>query len=110
MVDSLGHRDLFRSHIAERADHPVVGGAARRDLGPQERGQAEIDEPHPSTRVHQHVLRLDVAVDYPGLMGVLQGLGDLRHEVEGIALGERTLFPSRRCRKLAPSTYSITRQ
>ena len=62
-------------------------------LGAQERGQAEIDKPHPSTRVHEHVLRLDVPVDYPSLVGVLKSLGDLRHEVEGIALGERTFFP-----------------
>ena len=48
VVDGLGHRDLFGSHVAERADHPVVIRAARRRRGAEERGQAEIHEPHPS--------------------------------------------------------------
>ena len=66
-------------------------GRRDRASGSEERGQAEIHEPHPPARVHQHVLGLDVPVDDPGLVGVLEGLGDLRHEVEGIALGDRAL-------------------
>ena len=61
-------------------------------LGAEERGQAEIHEPHPAARVDQHVLGLDVAVDDPGLVGVLERLGDLWHEVEDVALGDRTVF------------------
>ena len=91
MVDGLGHRDLFGGHVAERSDHPSVIRSAHDRPGAEERGQAEIHQPHPSARVDQHVLGLDVPVDDPGVVGMLEGLGDLRHEVEGIALGDRAV-------------------
>ena len=63
----------------------------RADVGAEERGQAEVDEPHTAESVDQDVFRLDVAVDDAGFMCVLQRLGDLRHEFERVALGDRPI-------------------
>ena len=41
----------------------------------EEPGQAEVEDLHAAVAVEQDVARLDVAVDQPGLVGVLQARG-----------------------------------
>ena len=50
--------------------------------------QAEVGDLHPALLVEQDVLRLDVAVDDAVVVGVLQGLADLRHDGQGLARRE----------------------
>ena len=48
-------------------------------MGRSEQRDAEIAEQHLPACSHQHILRLDIAVDHLVVMGVLQGGSDLLH-------------------------------
>ena len=77
-------------HVFQRADHGAelrgerfVGEPARGGLG-----HAEVDDLRDGPAVddrHQDVGRLEVAVDEPLLMGVLDGLADRGEELEALA-------------------------
>ena len=97
------HLGLLGAHVFERADHRAELGEHRLFGQPlvDRLGDAEVDHLGHGLAVverHQHVRRLDVAVDDPLLMGVLDRLADgdeqlqplLRREVIAVAvLGDR---------------------
>ena len=63
---------LLGGHVGRGAR--ALGGRA--DQG----GDAEVGDLHPPVAVHEDVLRLDVAVDHPVVVGELERLADLRHD------------------------------
>ena len=65
---------LLRTHVTQRADEVAADGQAEVGLAAR---QAEVRDPQMTTRVHQQIGRLDVAVDNALIVGVLQGLGSL---------------------------------
>ena len=84
---------LFRAHVGRRADHVLEAGEERllRQLLPQRLGHAEIN--HLGHRLavmqrHQHVARLDVAVNDALLMRVLHRLADLHEKLQPLARGK----------------------
>ncbi len=86
--------DLLRRHVVGRAH----GGGERSPGEPARRGEdrdAEVEQLHLALRRHQHVLRLDVAVEHPLGVEVGQGGADLAGEVEGLLGGERVLAEQR---------------
>ena len=50
---------------------------------PHQLRDAEVGDLDPALLVEQHVLRLDVAMDHAVVVGVLQGVADLRHDGQG---------------------------
>ena len=48
----------------------------------QEFGQAEVGDLHPPLLIDQDVLGLDVPMNDPFVMGELQRVADLRHDLE----------------------------
>ena len=67
-------RRLLGAHVAQRAQQVAGRRQARIAL---EAGQAEVGDPQVPQGVDHQVRRLDVAVQHPLLMGVLQRLGGL---------------------------------
>ena len=47
-------------------------------------GQPEVGDLHPAPLVDEDVLRLDVAMDDPLVVGELQGIANLRHDGQGL--------------------------
>jgi hypothetical protein len=87
------HRRLFRAHVLERADH----GAVLREEGPCRQrlldglGHAEIDYlgyPLAVVESDHDIGRLDVAVNDPLLMGVLDRLADRHEQLQPLARGQ----------------------
>jgi hypothetical protein len=78
--------DLLRRHVVRRADEVALGGEAGRvDL---ER-DPEVREARLSGRVDEDVRGLDVAVDDPAPVRLVEGEGDLADDRERLGLGER---------------------
>ena len=94
----LGRRlKLLRGHVVRRAHHllgggqRVVGARSAKDFG-----ESEIRDLHTPLAVDQDVLRLDIAMHNPFIMGVLKGIADLRHNRQHLArrqLGVRQQLP-----------------
>ena len=83
-------------------------GAGEREilgLAAHQLRQAEVGDLHPALLVEQDVFGLDVAVDHAVVVGVLQGLADLRHDGQG--LFGASLPASSSCRRVRPSTNSM---
>ena len=83
---------LLRRHVQRRAHELREAGEQRllRQLLPQCLGHAEVDHLHHRRRVvhrHQHVGRLDVAVDDPLLVRVLDGVADLDEQLQPLRAG-----------------------
>ena len=74
-------------------------------LAADQLGQAEVGDLHPALLVQQDVLRLDVAVDDAVVVGVLEGLADLRHDGQGLLGASLPASSSRR--RFTPSTNSM---
>src|SRR5262249_39104240 len=72
-------------------------------------GQPEFQDLAPAIARHRQVLGLDVAVDQPALVGVLQPQGRPADALGGLAGAEWSCFSTSRDR-LMPSTYSTTRK
>ncbi len=89
MVDDrpLRHR-LLGAHVSQRPDH--VAGHRQAGFGLHPR-QAEVGDPEVAPGVDQQVGRLDVAVDDPQRMRVIQRLGRLHAQVgHGAEIGAAT--------------------
>ena len=87
------HLRLLRTHVSRRADELVQLRVNRRVRQPAFRrlGDAEIDHlrhRHAVVQRHEDVRRLDVAVDDPLLVRVLDGLADLDEQIEPFLGGE----------------------
>ncbi len=80
-------QDLGRE-VAGRAQQPAGLGQPR-VLGHP--GQPEVDQ-HRRASLHQHVGRLDVAVQHPDGVHRLEGLGQCVGEVEQVGPGDRALL------------------
>src|SRR5262249_40949702 len=52
-------------------------------------GQAEVGDRHAPLPVQEDVLRLDVAVDHALVVRVLQGVADLRYDLQRLSRGQR---------------------
>ncbi len=78
----------LRREVAGRAQQPAGLGQAR-VLGHP--GEAEVDQ-HRRAPLHQHVGRLDVAVQHPDGVHRLQCLGQRVREVEQVGPGDRALL------------------
>ena len=89
LVDALAGRLLGR-HVGERADH--VAGAGQRLVAGQV-GDAEVGQLGRHVRLvgHDHVLRLDVAVDHAALVGVAERLGEREADAQDVAVAERAV-------------------
>ena len=93
---SLG---LLRAHVMRSAaDDPRLLGRVR------EQREAEVGEFRLVLRRQEDVPRLDVAVDHPLAMGVVEGVGDLGEDRHP-ARGDSTFL--QRLAKLVPSTSSM---
>ncbi len=107
VVHFLGMLDLFGGHVVGRAHDLTGAGEVRRGsrgaltpcptpsgrgetvrLAAHELGQPEIGDLHPAALIQQDILRLDVAMDHAGIVGVLQGVADLRHDRQGLVGSE----------------------
>ena len=106
MIDLQRVLDLLGSHVLGRA-HDLARAGQRRvlRLAAHQLRDAEVGDLDPALLVQQHVLRLDVTVDHALVVGVLQGLADLRHDGQG--LFRRNLPVSSSCRNVRPSTNSM---
>ena len=81
VIDLQRPLHLLRGHVVQRAHHlPRPGQREVAGVAAQQLGQAEVGDLHAALAVQQDVLRLDVAVDDALLVGVLQGVADLRHD------------------------------
>ena len=86
-----------RGHVGERAEH--VAGASERFLADEARaaevGQLGSRHQRLGRRVvlrevgHEHVLRLDVAVDHPARVGVARALGERQADLQDLFVLER---------------------
>ena len=74
--------ELFGGHVTQRADHVAGMGEVLRVA---QLGQSEVGDPDRAAAVQEQVGRLDVAVQGPLLMGVLQGVGNLDAEPGHVA-------------------------
>ncbi len=74
---------LLGGHVAQRADH-LLGAGERgvRRHRPQELGEAEVGDLDVAPAVEKDVLRLDIPVDDPLIVGVLERFADLRDDPE----------------------------
>ena len=66
--------ESFGGHVADRP-HDIAG--ARQIAVAVDLGQAEVGDPDRAVDIEQEVRRLDVAVQDPVLMGVIEGFGHL---------------------------------
>ena len=87
------HLRLLGAHVLRGADDLTHPGHQRplRQLMPQRLGDAEVDDLHYRLLVlhrHQHVCGLQVPVDDPLMMGVLDGLTDIDEEADALVRGE----------------------
>ena len=74
---------LLGTHVGRRAQDLAVHGHG--DLAGVALRQAEVHEVRLALGVEHDVARLEVAVDDAGLVGVLEGVGDLRAELGRLA-------------------------
>jgi hypothetical protein len=90
VAPGVGHRalGLLRRHIVHGA-HGLVGIAGQAALQLRD---AEISHLDGAVLQQHDVLGLDVAVDYAPLMGVGQGLGDLRGKMQRLLPAQRALL------------------
>jgi hypothetical protein len=80
---------LFRTHEGRRAQYLALSRQRRVATVPQ--GQIKIHQTGSAILPDQDVRRLDVAVDYSLLVGVLQGVGDGRQDFRGPVRGGEVL-------------------
>ena len=107
-----GRADLLRtalgllgSHVIRRA-HDLAGqGVAR--VGVEELGQAEVTHLGNPVDGHEHITRLEIAVDDPGPVGGVHGAGEGLHQRGGLARGMG--FPAIRWVSVPPSANSRER-
>ena len=83
-VDVLG-LDLLGRHVLGRPDHDAGAGQAAR---PAREGDSEIHDPDVPLAVDHDVLGLEVAVDDADPVGLVQALGDLAADGDGLGLGQ----------------------
>jgi hypothetical protein len=76
---------LLRGHVARRAEDLPV---AREPLGHDVEGDPEVRDVGLARGIEDDVRGLDVAVDEPEAVGVVEGEGDLQRELEGLGLGQ----------------------
>ncbi len=103
---------LLGTHVARGAEDDArrgdrVGRAVARRGGPRRLGEAEVDQLHPSVGRQHDVRRLQVAMDDPLAMCLLEPGDDLRRDADCLVDGEAP-----RCKRSAsvwPSTRSRTR-
>jgi hypothetical protein len=97
MVHGHWPLDLFWRHVAERAEDLVRRREGDLDRCPaQELCQPEVGDLHAAAAVQQDVLRLDVAVHDPRVVGVLQGVAYLPHDFQCVSRGQVSQCHSRR--------------
>ena len=97
---------LLGGHVAGRPHdvaRPRQAGLALHQLG-----QAEVGDLRDALLGQHDVGRLEVAMDDPVLVGVMQGAGQLLDELRGLPAAAAGLPPSFCCR-LPPEAYSRTR-
>ena len=78
-------RQDLRRDVAERAldrRGPLLGLGSGCVRGAMEPGEAEVDDLRDRRAADEHVLRLQIAVDDPCVVGRHEALGDLRREIE----------------------------
>ena len=81
--------NLFGRHVVWCAhDLAFTGQAKRLRFLAQDLRQPEVGNLHPALAVHQHVLRFDVAMDDALVVGILQCVADLRHDLQCLARRE----------------------
>ena len=78
---------LLGTHVGGRAGEPAPLAEV---LVPE--GQPEVGHARLACCVDQDVGRLDVAVDQPSGVGVVQGLGDRRHQLRRLPEGRPALI------------------
>ena len=103
---------LFGRHVAGSAhDDPGVrcrGDGFASSLGPRKRDLSEVEELHLAVCGEEHVVRLEVAVDDPFLVGNGERSSDLDGAIEGSpGAGQGGLLTSR-SRRVWPSSNSVT--
>ncbi len=80
MVDLAGTIDLFRRHVLDGTDQLPLLGLSNHFM--PEVGQAEVEYLEHTFAVQHHVPRLDVAVNHPHRVRIVQGRGGLNQDVD----------------------------
>ena len=76
-----------RDRAVDPLGRAVLEGAAA-SAGP---GEAEVHDPHLAGEIRDHVGRLQIAVDHPGLVAGGEGVRDGAGDPQRVGLGERAL-------------------
>jgi hypothetical protein len=91
LVDRFPER-LLRRHVLRCAgDHPGLGHVGG---GFDHLGDAEVGEIHTARIVEQDVLRLHIAVDDPGAVGVVESLGHILEDARAFARSQSAVLDS----------------
>jgi hypothetical protein len=88
MIHRLRFLHLLGGHVIWRADDALRLHQVRFRLAAHELGDAEVGDLHAALFVQQDVLRFDVAMDDTFVVGELQRLANLRHDLQRLARGK----------------------
>ena len=83
----------LRSHVERRAEQVARAGQRREVLG--ERDPEVRQQPAPALSVHEHVRGLEVAVDDPAGVAMVEPFGDAREHVEDLLQRRSPLLQER---------------
>jgi hypothetical protein len=101
MVHGRVRGALLRRHVGGRADGDAGGRDLRAPSGVgQCLGDAEVGHRGVPAGEH-HVVRLDVAVNHPVVVGVRQRVGDLAEHAHGVGDRQRAFAPDAVPQRLA---------
>jgi hypothetical protein len=101
-VGGAGMIPLLRGKVIRCPQHYSLSSQCfSRRLGKRS-GQAKVQQPNPAIAGEHKVRRLDIAVNQPALISVLQSQGPLPDSLAGIADGETTALPHE-----ASQVYSV---
>ena len=95
-VDAVGVGPLLGGGVVERAHDPIVGGEPPGDRLLLDQRQAEVEHLDGPRAGQEEVRRLEVAVDPPRLVGVLEAQGRLADRLAGVGHGQRPPGPEDR--------------
>jgi hypothetical protein len=92
-IDGFGAAHLLRAHVGRGSDDPAFRGEGLCDIGPHPLGQAEVRHVRLVPAVDEDVGGLEVPVDDPQFVGVVDGEGDVPEDHDLLPDRDRALPP-----------------